>query len=619
MDNIERNKYLKAYYENESDANKRMSFANGAAGIVLFIIWMLYLTKVFPVHQNIYLLLNIFLPIQIIILFTPAFCYKYKRELLDKPRYKYFVIFTFIFVIGLLNIVVPKHGIIGWALCIIITNHYYNPKLGKITYGIVMVSMLLCLYLGMFIGEYDPNLLGGGIIINNKIVYVDSIRERYNMLKNLLANGENRYLKVFAYYYVSRGTLLSLLFYVSNALNKRTYKLLVEEIKVSAEQQKTKNELEVAREIQLSTLPVELISNKDIEIQAELKAAKEVGGDFYDYFILDDDNIAITIGDVSGKGIPAAMFMMKVVTCIKNYISVDKTPAETLRLVNKSIFSGNNSYMFVTCFLAIINTKTGVVQYSNAGHNPPIIGSSGNYHFLNCSSGFVLGGLNEAIVSDESFVLKNGETITLYTDGITEAKNQNNELYGEQRLIKLFNRKEYSCLVELHHELKDDIDKFCDGAIQNDDITYLTLKYHGDEYVYEEKTFNALKDEIPLMFNYLTNFFVKHNLNQTFLNNLLIVGDELLSNIIKYGYDDHLDGKIFIRILFNKNKNELILTVIDNGKPFNPFSVENQAISKDDMKREVGGLGILIVKNLMSEYAYDYINGKNIIILKKNF
>lgn len=619
MDQQEREKYLKAYYDNEENANKQMSFANSFAAGMMLIIWICYLTGFFQVNSNSFLLINLVFPTSILILLTPLLYVFFFKKVLRKHNYKYFAVFSFIFVIALLNIILPKHAILAWALCIMLTNHYYNPKLGLITFIVSIVLMLFCLYFAMYIGEYDPNLLGAGIVNSEgKIEFVYGIEERYQMLHQMLLDGENRYLKVFIYYYVPRAAIITILFFISNSLNNRTYRLLVDEIKVNSEQEKTKTELEVARDIQLSTVPEEFTATKDVEIQAELKPAKEVGGDFYDYFVLDNDHVALVIGDVSGKGIPAAMFMMKTITCFKNYIGVDKSPAEILKLVNKTIYQGNESHMFVTCFLAIINTKTGKMRFANAGHNHPIVGQKKNYKYLGCQSGFVLGGLEEAFVVDEEITLNNGDTITLYTDGITEAMNKNRELYGEKKLLELFNKREYSCLIELHHELKDDISVFTNGAEQSDDITYLTLKYHGDQYEYKEKFFNGDINAIPEMLDFLKEFAIKTGFGDAFISKGLVVADELLSNIVKYGYKDS-KGQVFIRILHNKDQREVVFTIIDSGTEFNPFSVDNKPLEGDANKYKEGGLGILIVKNLASEYAYDRVNGKNITILKRKY
>ena len=618
MEDYERQKYLKAYYENEADANRQMSFANAFAALMMLIILIMYVTKVFTLSDKIFPVIVIAFPINILILLTPSIYALFFKHLLKKPDYKYFVIFSFIFVVTVLNVILPKHGIMAWALCIAITNHYYNPKVCRAVYIAVMILMLISMYAGMFLGEYDPNYLGYGIVVDGKIETVYGAKERYDMLHQMILDGDNRYVKVLIYYYSTRAAIITLLFIVGNSLNMRTYKLLVEEIHVSSEQQKTKTELEVAKDIQLATVPVEFLTSKDIELQAELKAAKEVGGDFYDYFVLDDSHIALVVGDVSGKGIPAAMFMMKTITCFKNYASINRNPSTVLKLVNNTIYKGNDSKMFVTCFYTVINTKTGVMKYANAGHNPPIIGQNRNYHYLKCQPGFLLGVMEEAMVCDEETTLNNGDTLTIYTDGITEAMNAQKDFYGEKRLLDLFNRKRYSCLVELHHELKDDITHFVGDVEQSDDFTYITLKYHGDEYVYEENKFEGIKENIPQMLDFLKDFTKKQKMDESFINNLLVVGDEMISNIIKYGYES-VKGEIFIRLLYNLEKEEFVLTLIDTAPEFDPFLTDNKPLEGDVSNKKEGGLGILIVKKLMSEYGYDRINGKNILTLKKRF
>lgn len=620
----EENKYQIEYYKNEYDANRRIAFGNLIAGAFLFIIWILYLVRFFPIHEQFFFLVNIIFPIDIFILVSPMFYLKSKR--IKKPGFKYFLIFSFLMVVAVINVLLPKHGIIGWAIVIVLTNHFYNPKLGKIVFGVTVFSLLICMYMSMFLGEYDPNLVGDGLVggqiaypfDGNSYYLPDDPRERFEFLHSLLEQGENRYLKVFIFYYLPRVSLLGIIFYISNSLNKRTYKLLISEIRVNSEQEKMNTELEVAKEIQLATLPKDFVTTELVEIVGELKAAKEVGGDFYDYMKIDEHRTALIIGDVSGKGVPAAMFMMKTITCFKNFTTPNKTPAQILKEMNKAIYESNNMQMFVTCFLAILDKRTGELQYANAGHNPPIIGTNHNFRFLKCNPGFILGGLADAFVVDEKITMKPGESITLYTDGITEARNLEGDFFGEERLISLFNKGDYTCTVELHHVLKDAIAVFVGKAPQSDDITLITMKYHGDRYSYSEEHFDGVMENIPQTLEFIEKFCNEHDIPQEFKTNLLVVGDELVSNIIKYGYENK-GGDVFIRLLYNIDKKELVLTVIDVAEAFNQLEVNNPKVSGDPSTQRIGGLGILIVKKIMSEYAYDRINGKNILVLRKRF
>ena len=507
MADLERQKYLEAYYDNEADANKQMSIANAAAAVYMLAIWIFYLTGFFKTHSDVtVILINIFFPIGILVLLTPLlYAFKFKH-ILRKPSYKYFVLYSFVFVIAVLNVILPKHSAIAWALCILMTNHYYNPRVGLVVFIAVIVASFGAMFGGMFVGEFDANLLFGNEImgtINTQEIFANGPAGRYEMLNKLYAMGNgffdldyNRYLGSVVFYFLPRVVILLLVFLVSRALNKRTYKLLMSEINVNSEQAKTKTELEVAKEIQLATLPSEIASSKDVEIVAELKAAKEVGGDFYDYFKIDEYHTAIVIGDISGKGIPAAMFMMKTITCFKNFIAPNKKPSQILKEVNAALYDNNHMNMFVTCFLAVLDKKTGELEFANAGHNPPIIGSNFKYRYLNCNHGFVLGGLKDAFVVDEKITLAHGESITLYTDGVTEARNEKGDFYGEERFLNFLNSRDFTCLVEIHHAIKDDIAKFTDNFEQSDDITVISMKYQGDDCVYLEKSFDARIDKL---------------------------------------------------------------------------------------------------------------------------
>ena len=633
MANIERQKYLEAYYDNEADANKQMSLANAAAAIYMLAIWICYLTGFFKTHSNVtVVLINIFFPIGVLVLLSPLlYVFKFKKQL-RKPNYKYFVLYSFVLVIAVLNVILPKHSAIAWALCILMTNHYYNPKVGLAVFIAVIVASFGAMFGGMFVGEFDANLLYGNQVIeeimknkNSEVIYGNGPADRLKMLNDLYAMGKgffdldyNRYLGSVVFYFFPRAVILGLVFLVSRALNKRTYKLLMSEINVNNEQAKTKTELEVAKEIQLATLPSEIASSKDVEIVAELKAAKEVGGDFYDYFKIDDNHTAIVIGDISGKGVPAAMFMMKTITCFKNFVAPNKKPSQILKEVNAALYDNNHMNMFVTCFLAILDKRTGELEFANAGHNPPIIGSNFKYRYLKCNPGFVLGGLKDAFVVDEKITLKHGESITLYTDGVTEARNEKGDFYGEERFLNFFNSRDFTCLVEIHHAIKDDIAKFTDNYEQSDDITVISMKYQGDDCVYLEKSFDARIENIPAALDVVEQFCDQQDVNIEFKSNLLVVADELYSNIVKHGYNNQ-GGEVFTRLLYNKDKKEFVLTVIDRAPAFNQLEVNNAPVEGDANKAQVGGLGILIVKKIMSQYAYDRINNKNILVLRKRF
>lgn len=618
-----KDEYKASYTKNEVSANKHMSFALLFTAFLLTLVWIGYLFNVFGISKDTWQITVIVIPFLIVLLCVPMLFIKTK--FLAGSKYKYFVLLLLILAISALNVIMPKHAILGWALCIAVTGHYYSPKVSRIVFVIVLVMMFVCMGFGMFLGEFDANLLSGELDEKTQTIhsyhftntYEDTPGGRWQYVNDLMSIGYNRFLKVAITYYLGRALFITLIFAVTVFLNKRTRLLFKSEVTYSNENEKNKTELEIAKEIQMNTLPQEIADFKDVEIVSELKAAKEVGGDLYDYVELDKNHVAVIIGDVSGKGVPAAMFMMKTITSFRDFATTGKTPSEILKQINISINKGNKSSMFVTCFLAILDKRNGKLTYANAGHNPPVVGNNGTYHFLKCNRGLILGCFKDIFIKDEEITLLPGESIILYTDGITEAKSEKGQFYGEERFLELLNKKNYTCVIELHHAIKDDIANFVQNAPQSDDVTFLTLKYRGDAYHYKEQEFAGKKENIIEIISFVSDFCKENNLPDDFSNKLIVVGDELASNIVTHGYHDE-GGPIYVRLLYDIDTKEFAFTIIDKAEAFNQLLVNNQKLSGDVKNIEAGGLGLLIVKTIMDEYAYDRINGKNILFLRKN-
>ncbi|RAP52494.1 MAG: hypothetical protein BZ137_08620 [Methanosphaera sp. rholeuAM130] len=241
--------------------------------------------------------------------------------------------------------------------------------------------------------------------------------------------------------------------------------------KLESEKERIKTELNIAHNIQQATLPKNILDDEYINIEGYCKAAKEVGGDFYDYYRIDEDNTMIIIGDASGKGIPAAIFTIITQNSIKLLIKNEMNPAKVLTDVNNQICENNPEMMFITLFLAIYNNKTHRLTYANAGHNPPIIKNNDNYELLNLDSEIVLGVMDNYEYKNHELLLQ--DEIILYTDGITDAQNENKELYGEERFIEVLNNHETNDLI---NEIISDINGFTKEEEQFDDMTLLILK-----------------------------------------------------------------------------------------------------------------------------------------------
>jgi sigma-B regulation protein RsbU (phosphoserine phosphatase) len=259
---------------------------------------------------------------------------------------------------------------------------------------------------------------------------------------------------------------------------------MVRDIKlITGEKERIGAELSVATQIQASMLPCifpAFPDRKEFDIYAHMLPAKEVGGDFYDFFLVGEDTLAIGISDVSGKGVPAALFMVIAKTLIKNNAQYGQSPQEVFRVVNNLLCENNEAGMFVTSFFGYIQLRTGVFTYVNAGHNPPLIRrNGGEFSYLKIKPAFILAGMEDVVYREESLQLEEGDELFLYTDGVTEAVNQKDELYAEARLLASANSHAGEPLQQFVSELKEDIDAFADGAQQADDITMLAFRYWG--------------------------------------------------------------------------------------------------------------------------------------------
>ena len=270
---------------------------------------------------------------------------------------------------------------------------------------------------------------------------------------------------------------LALVYLVTNV---STHSLLKTRAKVEA----TESELRVATDIQTGSLPTDFPDRPEFEIYASMDPAKEVGGDFYDFFMIDDDHLAIVIADVSGKGVPAALFMMSSKIYINDHAMIGGTPAEILERVNKLVCANNKAHMFVTVWLGILEISTGKLTTASAGHEYPMININGKYEMLKDKHGLAIGAMDIAKYKNTEIQLKKGDSIFVYTDGVAEATDANNELFGTDRTVEALNAiPKGASQKEVLAGVRVAVDAFVKEAPQFDDLTMVGLKYFGPESI----------------------------------------------------------------------------------------------------------------------------------------
>ncbi len=249
---------------------------------------------------------------------------------------------------------------------------------------------------------------------------------------------------------------------------------------VTAEKERIGAELNVATQIQASMLPSifpTFTDRHEFDLYATMNPAKEVGGDFYDFFLIDEDHLVVVIADVSGKGVPAALFMVITKTLIKNQMQAEQIPAAVFDKVNAQLCENNEAGMFVTSWMGILEISTGLFTYVNAGHNPPLLKhADGGFEYLKMRPGFVLAGLDTVRYKQAEMYLKSGDILYMYTDGVVEATNTKEELYGEERLKEILDRNAEKTSKEILQCVKADVDAFAGEAVQFDDITMVGLR-----------------------------------------------------------------------------------------------------------------------------------------------
>ena len=371
-------------------------------------------------------------------------------------------------------------------------------------------------------------------------------------------------------------------------------------------------ELNIAEQIQKESLPPAISISPNYDIYATMLTAKEVGGDFYDYFMVDANHLAFLIADVTNKGVPAALFMMKAKALIKQLTLVYKDVSLVFNKVNNLLLQNNSAGLFITAFEGILNLLTGEIEYCNAGHEKPLLYDGNEYKFLNTKSNFVLSGIEDFYYEKEITKLKDRDRILLFTDGVSEAINENNQLYGRERIVETLNSRKLN-ENEVIDVLKDDVYKFIGKASQSDDITIFSLEFKQSEQL-------IFKDDFKLSYVDQINDMILKNLDfisPKCSSEISIIIDEIYSNIYNYGLKNKVNG--FLKVIKTCDDKSLTMYFIDNGVKFNPLESKTPSTSLSAEERPIGGLGIMIAKSLADVISYSYDDGYNILSITKKY
>ena len=385
----------------------------------------------------------------------------------------------------------------------------------------------------------------------------------------------------------------------------------------AAEDERRAKDMEIAKTIQDSALPRPLPDSPCFRIEAAMQTAREVGGDFYDYFPLDATHLAFLVADVSGKGITAALYMMTAKTLIKNKLLAVRDPAAALTEANEELCANNPASMFLTAWVGVLDLESGIVTFANAGHNPPVmISGSQPAEYVRKMSGPLLAFLDDAKYAAQTVKLGIGDALFLYTDGVTEAMDEKGELFGEQRTLDALNAVETPDAHALCGVVRSVVAAFSEGLQQADDMTVLAVRYLRPPTVYS-RAFPPTQEGIAAASRFLDDVLGKSAWREARVtglgSTLHVILDEACSNIVKHS--GATDFTLDIEIM--DSPSGVRITFSDNGTAYDPLAHLDPDTTLPASERAIGGLGILMIKKMASSVQYHRSRSRNFLVVER--
>ena len=387
---------------------------------------------------------------------------------------------------------------------------------------------------------------------------------------------------------------------------------------VSEKKERIENELHIARGIQMAMLPKTFPpfpERSEIDMYASLQPAKEVGGDLYDFFIR-DEKLFFCIGDVSGKGVPASLVMAVTRSLFRTLSSHESSPQRIVTRLNDALADMNESNMFVTFYLGILDLSNGHLRYCNAGHNAPQLVTPEPAKPLPVIPNLPLGVMPGVDYIEQKARLRNGEGIFLYTDGLTEAEDLTHALFGEERLqacldASLGAQKQAAAIIE-------SIGRHVGDAEQSDDLTMLYIRYtnpRSQDIAERHLILHNDIQQIPQLAEFMEQIAREAKLDQSLSMSLNLALEEAVTNVILYAYPEGSDGLVDIEAIIRPERLDFIIS--DSGIPFDPTAAPEADVTLSAEERPIGGLGIYLVRNLMDTVTYRREHDRNILAMTK--
>ena len=387
--------------------------------------------------------------------------------------------------------------------------------------------------------------------------------------------------------------------------------------KVNAEKERIDGELRVASEIQQSMLPQGELCVDGLELKGMLKPARQVGGDLYDYYIR-DEKLFFCIGDVSGKGAAAAMLMGVIHSLFRSASAHENNPARVMQTINETSCQNNESNMFVTLFIGVLDLPTGLLRYCDAGHDAPFVLHGTTSTLLPVKPHLPVGVFEDMKYDVQTATIQPDSTIFLYTDGLTEAKNTARKQFGIERVKDLMEGFVNESPQEMLEKIVAAVERFVKQAEQSDDLTMLAVRYVPVQFestLSRELTIKNDVHEVAEFSRFIKSVNEELGLETSLARQIRLAVEEAVVNVIDYAYPEGVEGDITVQVL--SDGRVMHVKIIDSGVPFDPTEIQKADTTLSAEDRRIGGLGILLVREQMDSINYERTDGKNVLTLIK--
>lgn len=406
----------------------------------------------------------------------------------------------------------------------------------------------------------------------------------------------------------------------------------------TASKERLQSELKIAHDIQMGMIPTTFPQRQDLDLFASMTPAKEVGGDLYD-FIIEGDELFFIIGDVAGKGVPASLYMAVTRTLFRNLAGNYQSAANIVREMNHAIASTNDSYIFVTVFVGVLDMKTHYLTYCNAAHSAPVmISAEGECSLLEVETNLPIGVEDRYRYNEQQVDFPPGSALLLYTDGLTEAmysaSDGSRKLFGEHRVLHDVEKNNQASAIEVIDFLKQHVSVFADGTEQSDDLTMLFVRHgkvnHGDGS--PDADSESMEGPVPMIHRLImknemtevgrlrTFFFSvcrEYGIDDETTKTLYLALEEWVANVIGYAYPKGMRGHV--EVTADVSDGMLTLVIKDHGMPFDPTQQAEVDVDANLNDRAIGGLGIYLVRTIMDTVTYERTaDDYNRLVLTKN-